>query len=82
MHDHNTGVQENRLWPVQIFSESSSKNPVVYVSGDKSALGELVDFQGSPLPSSRIVAYNEQKMKQKWQEACMDKKGAPDKAQM
>lgn len=42
-------------------------------------LGELVDFQGSPCASSRMVHLHMQEGKQRWQEAHMHEQGAPDK---
>ena len=39
--------------------------------------GELVDFQGSLLPSSRMVHPHVQEVKQRWQEAYMGEQEAP-----
>lgn len=50
--------------------------------GDKRGPGKLVDFQASPPPSSRKVHPNEQEIKTRWQEACMNEQGALDKIQM
>lgn len=42
----------------------------------------MVDFQVLPPPSSRMVQpHVQEEAKQRWQEACMDEQGAPDKTQ-
>lgn len=46
---------------------------------EKRCPGKLVDFQGSLSP--RTVHPNMQKVKQQWQEACMNEQEAPDKIQ-
>lgn len=50
--NHNLGVQDSRLWP---FQGSTWKNCMGYSPGEKRGLEELVDLQGSPPPSSRMV---------------------------
>ncbi|PKU31591.1 hypothetical protein llap_18106 [Limosa lapponica baueri] len=42
---------------------------------------KLVDTEGSPSPSSRAVHPNEQEVKQKRQEACVDEQGVPGQTQ-
>lgn len=39
----------------------------------------LLIFQGPPPPSSRAIHPDLQKVKQRWQEVCVDGQGAPDK---
>lgn len=46
------------------------KSPIEDCSESKRGPGELVDFQRSP-PNSRMVHPEEQKVKQRWPEACM-----------
>ncbi|KAK4825167.1 hypothetical protein QYF61_024556 [Mycteria americana] len=46
---------------------------------EKKCPEDLVDFQGSSPPGSGMVHANVQKIKQMWQEACMDDQEAPDK---
>lgn len=41
--------------------------------------GDLVNFQGSPYPSSRIVHSNEQEIKERWQRTCTDEQVGLDK---
>lgn len=43
--------------------------------GNKKGPGDLVDFQGSPAPVSRMVHPNEQENKRRCQEVCMDEQG-------
>lgn len=46
--------------------------------GEKRSPGELVDFQGSPPPSLRMVHLALQEIEQMWKETCMVKQGAAD----
>lgn len=48
-----------------LFQRSAWKNAMQYVSGEKRGQGELVHYQGSISPSSRVVPNNEQEIKQK-----------------
>lgn len=57
--------QERRLRPLQ---ESAWKNLLGSGPGEKLGPGELVDFQGSPSPWSRMIHPNKQEIKQSWHE--------------
>lgn len=46
--------------------------------GERRGPGELVDFHGSPTTSSRMVLTSMQRIKQRWQEVCMDKQEVSD----
>lgn len=48
-----------------------------YGSAEKKVPGKLVDFQGAPPP--RMAHPGMQKVKQQWQEACMNEQEAPVK---
>lgn len=58
---------------------SAWRNHICYVCPEKRSPNELVDFQKSAPPSSRTVYPNEQEIKQRLQEVCMDKQGTPHK---
>lgn len=73
--NHSLRVQESRLWSLQ---ESTWKNCMDCNPGEKRGLGELVDLQESPPPNTRTAHPDKQDMKQRQQEACMGKHGAPD----
>lgn len=49
--------------------------------GEMRGPGELINFQGSHPPCSRMVHPHAQEATQQWQEACMGEKGAPGKTQ-
>lgn len=76
MQDHNSGLQESRIQPIQ---GPASEKPIGYGPGEKTGAGELVDFEGCPPPNSRTVQTNVQEIKQKHQETCMEEQGASDK---
>lgn len=57
------------LWPLQ---GSASKSHMLQCSVEKRGLGELVDFQVSPPPNSTVVQPEEQEIKKRQQEACID----------
>jgi len=55
--DRNTELQKTGLCPIQ---GSAWRNPIGYSLAKKKGPEELVDFQGSPLPSSGVVYPNVQ----------------------
>lgn len=50
--DYNPGLQWKGFG---LFQRSAWKNVMQYIPGEKRGQGELVDSQGSPSPSSRVV---------------------------
>lgn len=73
--DHNHGLQEGRLWPVQLLGR------IIWLTVLERSQGGLADFQGSPPPTSTVVSLNMQKVKQRLQETCMDEELGSDKIQ-
>ncbi|GAB0185859.1 hypothetical protein GRJ2_001051200 [Grus japonensis] len=63
------------------FACSACVNPMECGPGENKTPGELVDFQGTSPPGSRMFCPDKQEIRQRWQEAWMDKQGALDKTQ-
>jgi len=64
-----------------LFRDLLGRIPMGDHSGEKRGTVNIVDFQGSPPLSSRMVHPREQDIYQKWQKACTDEKGALTKTQ-